>query len=154
MKENESPKSGMQAMKRSSDAFKLNINYQGTELQGNCCYGKDSMIVFLNSLHFFNRILLSATVALPAVQDSEQIEKRAKDLLVELYTDFKGLVLHKKELKAKLIEFDGKRDLLMTQNGKAEAKTLLSDMIQDLIGKKCCIDDLEEVAEKIAFELE
>ena len=154
MEENESPKSGMQAMKRSSDAFKLTVDYQGTKLQGNCCYGKDSMIVFLNSLHFFNRILLSATVALPAVQDSEQIEKRAKDMLVELYTDYELLVLHKKKLKDALIEFDGKRDLLMTQNGEAEVNTLLSGMIQDIIGKRCCIDDLAEVAEKITSEFD
>ena len=154
MEENESPKLGMSTMERSSDAFKLIVNYQGTELQGNCGYGKDSMIVFLNSPRFYNRILLSATVALPAVQDSEQIEKRAKDMLVELYTDYKRLVFHKKDLKNALIEFDRKRDLLMTQNGEAEANTLLSGMIQDIIGKKCCIDDLEKVTENIAFELD
>jgi hypothetical protein len=141
-------------MEQLSGTLKLTINYQGTELQGNYGYGKDSMIVFLNSPRFFNRILLSATVALPAVQDSEQIEKRAKDMLVELYTDYELLVLHKKKLKDALIEFDGKRDLLMPQNGEVEANTLLSCMIQDIIGKKCCIDDLEEVAEKIAFELD
>ena len=141
-------------MEQLSGTLKLTINYQGTELQGNYGYGKDSMIVFLNSPRFFNRILLSATVALPAVQDSEQIEKRAKDMLVELYTDYELLVLHKKKLKDALIEFDGKRDLLMPQNGEVEANTLLSGMIQDIIGKKCCIDDLEEVAEKIAFELD
>ena len=137
-----------------SGTLKLTINYQGTELQGNYGYGKDSMIVFLNSPRFFNRILLSATVALPAVQDSEQIEKRAKDMLVELYTDYELLVLHKKKLKDALIEFDGKRDLLMPQNGEVEANTLLSGMIQDIIGKKCCIDDLEKVTENIAFELD
>lgn len=141
-------------MEQSSETFKLTINYQGTELQGNYGYGKDSMIVFLNSPRFFNRILLSATVALPAVQDSEQIEKRAKDMLVELYTDYELLVLHKKKLKDALIEFDGKRDLLMPQNGEVEANTLLSGMIQDIIGKKCCIDDLEKVTENIAFELD
>jgi hypothetical protein len=141
-------------METSSGRFKLTVNCQGTELQGNCGYGKDSMIVFLNSPRFYNRILLSATVALPAVQDSEQIEKRAKDMLVELYTDYKRLVFHKKDLKNALIEFDRKRDLLMTQNGEAEANTLLSGMIQDIIGKKCCIDDLEKVTENIAFELD
>lgn len=141
-------------MEQLSGTLKLTINYQGTELQGNYGYGKDSMIVFLNSPRFFNRILLSATVALPAVQDSEQIEKRAKDMLVELYTDYELLVLHKKKLKDALIEFDGKRDLLMPQNGEVEANTLLSGMIQDIIGKKCCIDDLEKVTENIAFELD
>ena len=141
-------------MEQLSGTLKLTINYQGTELQGNYGYGKDSMIVFLNSPRFFNRILLSATVALPAVQDSEQIEKRAKDMLVKLYTDYELLVLHKKKLKDALIEFDGKRDLLMPQNGEVEANTLLSGMIQDIIGKKCCIDDLEKVTENIAFELD
>ena len=112
------------------------------------------MIIFLDSPRFFNRILLSAKVALPAVQDSEQVEKLAKDLLIEMYTDYELLARHKKELKAALIEFDRKRDKLIAQNKEAEANTLLSGMIQEIIGKRCCFDDLEEVAEKIAFELD
>ena len=112
------------------------------------------MIIFLDSPRFFNRIVLTATVALPTVQDSEQIEKRAKDLLIELYTDYHFLVLHKKEIRAAWAKFDRDRDALMAQNREDEANTLLSDMIQDIIGKRCCIDDLEEVAEKIAFELD
>ena len=154
MEENESPKLGMQAMEHSIAAFKLTVNYQGTELQGNCGLGKDSMVVFLNSPRFFNRILLSTTVALPAALTTAEAKKRAEDLLVELYTDYKRLVFHKKDLKDALIEFDGKRDLLMTQNGEAEVNTLLSGMIQDIIGKRCCIDDLAEVAEKITSEFD
>ena len=141
-------------MEPSSRTFKLAVNYQGNELQGNCGYGKDSMIVFLNSPRFFNRILLSAMVALPATLTTAEVEKCAEDLLVELYNDYKCLVLHKKDLKDALVKFDRKRDELKSQNREVGANTLFSEMIQDIIGKKCCIDDLEEVAEKIAFELD
>ena len=154
MEENESPKSGMQAMKRSSDAFKLTVDYQGTKLQGNCCCGKDSMIVFLNSPRFFNRVLLSATVTLSATLTTAEAKKRAEDLLVELYTDYHLLVLNKKDIRDALVKFDRNRGALMAQGGKAKANTLFSGMIKGIIGKKCCIDDLEEVAEKIAFELD
>ena len=141
-------------MEQSSGTFKLTANYRGTELQGNCGYDKDSMIVFLISPRFSNRIVLSATAALPDALTMVEAEKHAKDLLIELYTDYELLVSNKKDLKAKLIKFDRKSGELMAQNKEAEANTLLSGMIRDVIGKKCCIDDLEEVVEKIASELD
>jgi len=112
------------------------------------------MIIFLDSPRFFNRIVLSATVALSAELTTAEAEKRAEGLLAELYTDYHLLVMHKKDLRAALAKFDKDRDALVAQNREDETNTLLSDMIQDIIGKKCCIDDLEEVAEKIAFELD
>ena len=154
MEEKESLKSGMAPVERSSGTFKLTVNCKGTKLQGNCCCGKDSMIVFLNSPHFFNGIVLSATVALSAALTTAEAEKRAEGLLAELYTDYHLLVSHKKEIRAALYKVHKDRGALMAQNGYADANTLLSDMIQDIIGKRCCIDDLEEVAEKIAFELD
>jgi hypothetical protein len=141
-------------METSSGRFKLTVNCQGTELQGNCSCGKNSMIIFLDSPRFFNRIVLSATVALSAELTTAEAEKRVEGLLAELYTDYHLLVMHKKDLRAALAKFDKDRDALVAQNREDETNTLLSDMIQDIIGKKCCIDDLEEVAEKIAFELD
>ena len=139
---------------KENNVFSFTADQNGTELKGGYGYGNDSMLVFLNGPRLFNRVVLSATVALPDALTTAEAEKQAEELLIELYTDYERLVSNKKKLKDALAEFDRKRDELMAQNKEAEANTLLSDMIQDIIGKRCCIDDLEEVVEKIASELD
>lgn len=141
-------------MEKTSGSLKLTVNCKGTELQGSYGYSNDSMLVFLNSPRLFNRIVLSATVALPAALTTAEAKQCAEGLLVELYTDYHLLVSHKKEIRAVLYKFHKDRGVLMAQNGGADADTLLSDMIQDIIGKRCCIDDFEEVVEKIASEFD
>ena len=78
-------------------------------------------------------------------------------MLIELYTDYNLIILHKNEIKTALSDFEKKREALIEsegrQDGEAKANMLFSNMLQDIIGKKCCIDALEAKVTGIISEL-
>jgi len=137
-----------------SGAFKLTVNYQGTELKGACGYNKEDMIVSLN----LPNLVIAALGFFPFEPTDEEIKEQAQSMLIELYNDYNLIILHKEDIKAALPDFEKKREALIEsqgrQNGEAEADMLFSRMIRDIIGKWCCIDAMEAKVTGIISELD
>lgn len=141
-------------MEQTSGTFKFTVNYQGTELKGDCSHVKEDMIV---SLTLPNLVITAAGPSSFEPTD-EEIKEQAQSMLIELYNDYNLIILHKEEIKAALPDFEKKREALTEsegrQNGEAKASMLFSRMIREIIGKRCCIDALEAKVTGIISELD
>lgn len=122
--------------------IRITATADGEALKGACSFCEHTMVVAMTQPF----PAISTAVVFPENTFSEEYaENWAKDLLVELYGDYNLIVAHQDEIRAALPGFYQQRDLLTGPRGDVEKKAgvLFGKMIENIIGKRCCIDALE-----------
>ena len=124
-----------------SEAKTFEIVYDGKKLEGGCSYDTETMVVVAKCPYS----TVSTSFVFPDGSFSEEYaDNKAKELLIELYEDYERILAYQDEIRTALPEFYRQREELEgARNEASQANALFGEMLQSIIGKRCCFEALE-----------
>ena len=131
----------MKALIKAVDEFeikKITVVSDGRELKGS--YNSEEGFLWVNMESPYPSI--SAIIEFENSTE-EDTERRAKELLEEIYKDYNLILTHKNEILEMLPEFLGedyrqRGEMEGSLDWEANTEALLENKLQDIIGKRCC----------------